>query len=55
MGLGLGMDAVRLEQGLGLGGAILREEGADLRAAGYLLFDQSEAGAEMSFVHRERL
>lgn len=28
---------------------------ADLRAAGYLLFDQSEAGAEMSFVHRDRL
>ncbi|MCA9649555.1 MAG: FkbM family methyltransferase [Myxococcales bacterium] len=26
---------------------------ADLRAAGYLLFDQSEAGAEMSFVHRD--
>lgn len=28
---------------------------ADLRAAGYLLFHQSEAGAEMSFVHRDRL
>lgn len=28
---------------------------ADLRAAGYRLFDQSEAGAELSFVHRERL
>lgn len=28
---------------------------ADLRAAGYCLFDQSEAGAEMSFVHRDRL
>lgn len=28
---------------------------AALRAAGYRLFDQSEAGAEMSFVHRSRL
>lgn len=28
---------------------------ADLREAGYCLFDQSEAGAEMSFVHRDRL
>ena len=28
---------------------------ADLRDAGYRLFDQSEAGAEMSFVHRDRL
>lgn len=28
---------------------------AELRAAGYCLFDQSEAGAEMSFVHRDRL
>ncbi len=28
---------------------------ADLRAAGYRLFDQSEAGAEMSFVHRDVL
>ncbi len=27
----------------------------DLRAAGYQLFDQSEAGAEMSFVHRDAL
>lgn len=28
---------------------------AALRAAGYHLFDQSEAGAEMSFIHRDRL
>ena len=28
---------------------------ADLRAAGYRLFHQSQAGAEMSFVHRDRL
>jgi FkbM family methyltransferase len=28
---------------------------AELRAAGYCLFDQSQAGAEMSFVHRDRL